>query len=183
MSKRERPATLVITGLCRFSYAHVFTPKAIDENSDPKYSVNLIIPKSDTTTVENIKKAIEAAKAAGKVNNWGGKIPANLKLPLRDGDAERPDDPVYEDAWFINASSKNQPGIVDANREQILDTTEFYSGCYGRASINFYPFAKSGNKGVAAGLNNVQKLKDADKLAGGTSAAEDFADDYDDLDA
>lgn len=174
-------STKVITGLVRFSYAQVFTPKAVNEGDEPKYSVSILIPKSDTATIEKINKAIEAAKAQGiaKIGK-NGKIPANIKLPLRDGDLEREDDETYADHYFLNASSFRQPGIVDKDRQAIIDPDEFYSGCYGRASINFYAFNSNGNKGIAVGLNNLQKLKDGERLAGGASAEEDFADDYDD---
>lgn len=174
-------STKVITGLVRFSYAQVFTPKAVNEGDEPKYSVSILIPKSDTATIEKINKAIEAAKAQGiaKIGK-NGKIPANIKMPLRDGDLEREDDETYAGHYFLNASSFRQPGIVDKDRQAILDPDEFYSGCYGRASINFYAFNSNGNKGIAVGLNNLQKLKDGERLAGGASAEEDFADDYDD---
>jgi hypothetical protein len=178
--------TKVITGKVRFSYAHVHEPKAKSEGDDPKYSVSLLIDKSDKATVDKINKAVEAAKEIGKNKHWGGKIPKKLKLPLRDGDEEREDDENYEGVFFVNASSKNKPGIVDANRDEIMDNAEFYSGCYGRAAVNFYPFDQKGNKGVACGLNNLQKLQDGDPLSGGASRAEDdfndgFGDDADGL--
>lgn len=166
-------STKVITGLVRFSYANVWEAKAVDENSEPKFSVSLIIPKTDKVTIKKIEDAVEAAKEIGK-GKWGGKIPPKLKTPLRDGDEERPDDPVYKDSYFLNATSPQRPGIVDSQMNDILDKDEFYSGCFGRASINLYPFAVSGSKGVAAGLNNLQKLKDGDNLTGRTSAQDDF---------
>ncbi len=168
-------STKVITGLVRFSYLHVWEPKKIDENSEPKYSVSLIIPKSDTKTLGLIKKAIEAAKEAGKAK-FGGKIPANIKSPLRDGDEERPDDPAYENAYFVTANAKTKPGLVDKNRQPIIDQEELYSGCYGHASITFFAFNTSGNKGVACGLNHLMKVKDGDSLGGKSTAENDFAD-------
>ncbi|MBG9786921.1 DUF2815 family protein [Brevibacillus laterosporus] len=165
--------TKVITGKVRFSYAHLFKPTAIDDNQEPKYSVCLLIPKSDKETLRKIKAAVDAAKQAG-ASTWGGKIPANLKTPLRDGDDERPDQPEYAGHYFINANSKQKPGIVDKNRDEILDSTEVYSGCYGRASINFYAYNTAGNKGIACGLNNVQKLADGDFLGGRSRAEDDF---------
>lgn len=165
--------TKVITGKVRFSYAHLFKPVAISEGQEPKYSVCLLIPKSDKETLTKIKKAVEAAKQAG-INLWGGKIPANLKLPLRDGDEERPEQPEYAGMYFLNATSKQAPGIVDKQMNEIIDSTEVYSGCYGRASINFYPFNQAGNKGVACGLNNIQKLADGDYLGGRSRAEDDF---------
>ncbi|AGM14090.1 hypothetical protein P2559Y_0027 [Croceibacter phage P2559Y] len=172
-------STKVITGKVRFSYAHVFEPNAIQEGQKEKYSVSILIPKTDKATIAKVEKAIEAAKQEGK-GKWNGKIPAVLKLPLRDGDAERPDDEAYEGCMFLNANSVRKPAIVDADLEPIMDKDEFYSGCYGRAAINFYGYSASGNKGVAVGLNNLQKLEDGDRLSGGGStAAEDFGSDDD----
>ncbi|MCK1996825.1 DUF2815 family protein [Psychrobacillus psychrodurans] len=164
--------TKVITGKVRASYVHIFKPHSIDGN-DPKYSMSIIIPKSDTKTLKAIKAAIEAAKQAG-IATLGGKIPANLKTPLRDGDIEREDDEAYADSYFINCSSKQQPGVIDQHKQEIMDSTEVYSGCYVRASINFYAFAVSGNKGIAAGLNNVQKWADGDFLGGRSRAEDEF---------
>ena len=151
-------STKVITGLVRFSYAHVFEPQAAAEGADKKYSVSLLIPKEDTKTIEKIEAAIEAATEAGKAK-FGGKIPKVLKLPLRDGDEEKEDE-IYEGMFFVNATSASKPGIVDKDLNDIIDKDEFYSGCWGRASVNFYAFNVSGNKGIACGLNNVQKLKE-----------------------
>lgn len=171
-------STKVITGKVRFSYANVFEPTAMQEGQTPKYNVSIIISKSDTKTVEAIKKAIEVAKEAGKskIADKNGKIPVNLKTPLRDGDEERPDDPAYENSYFINANSERKPGIVDRDLNPIMSRDDFYSGCYGRASINFYAFNVN-SKGIACGLNNLQKLEDGERLAGGSSAEEDFGGD------
>ena len=173
-------STKVVIPNVRFSYAHVFEPVAIEEGQTKKYSVSIIIDKSDTATIATIKKAIEAALEQGKAK-LGGKIPATYKNPLRDGDAERPDDEAYENSYFINANSTRKPGIVDANLQEVMRQDEFYSGCYGRASVNFYAFNVSGNRGVAAGLQNLQKQKDGDRLSGGSSAADDFGKDDDDF--
>lgn len=173
----------VITGKdTRWSYANVWEPKAINGGA-PKYSVSLIIPKSDTATVAKIKAAIEAAYHEGeaKLKGNGRSVPplAVIKNPLRDGDVERPDDPAYANAYFVNANSATAPGIVDADRNPILSRSEVYSGVYGRASINFYAFNSNGNKGIACGLNNLQKLRDGDPLGGKASAESDFATDDD----
>jgi len=175
--------TKVVTGKVRFSYVNVFEPRAVEEGQEPKYSVSILIPKTDKATLAKIEQAIEAAKQQG-LSMWGGKVPTNLKLPLRDGDTDRPDDPAYRGHYFINATSKIKPGVVDAQLNPIIDPTEFYSGCYGRASINFFPFNKAGNRGVAAGLNNLQKLADGDFLGGRSRPEDDFEpvlDDADDL--
>lgn len=168
-------STKVVTDKVRFCYVNVFEPTAMNEGDTPKYNICVLIPKSDTATIDKIKKAIEAAKEAGKAKlaDKNGRIPANLKLPLRDGDEERPDDPAFEGHYFINANSMRQPSIVDRSLNPIMSRDEFYSGCYGRASINFYAFNVS-SKGIAAGLNNLQKLEDGEMLAGGSTAEEDF---------
>ena len=165
--------TKVVTGEVRFSYLNVWEPKSIND-SEPKYSVSLLIPKSDTATLKAINKAIEAAKQNG-ITKFGGKIPANLKLPLRDGDVDREDDPIYAGHYFINANCKTPPGLVYKNGQRIIDSTELYSGCYGRASITFYAFNTSGNRGIACGLNNLMKTRDGEPLGGRSRAEDDFA--------
>ena len=171
--------TKVITGVnTRWSYVNAWEAKSINGGA-PKFSVSLIIPKSDTKTIEKIQAAIQAAyeEGQGKLKGNGKSVPALsvLKTPLRDGDAERPDDEAYVDAYFINANSATAPGIVDADRNPILDRSEVYSGVYGRASINFYAFNSNGNKGIACGLNNLQKIRDGEPLGGKSRAEDDFA--------
>ena len=163
--------TQVITNEVRFSYLHAFEPQSFN-GSDPKYSVSLIIPKSDTSTLKCIKQAVDNAKNAG-VGKFGGKIPANLKLPVRDGDVDRADDENYAGCYFINANAKTKPGLIYKNGDEILDETDLYSGCYGLASISFYAFNSNGNRGIACGLNNLMKTKDGDPLGGGRAKAED----------
>lgn len=171
-------STKVVTGKVRFCYANVFEPTAMSEGDTPKYNICILIPKSDEKTLDKIRKAIEAAKQAGKAKlaDKNGKIPSTIKTPLRDGDEERGDDPAFEDHYFINANTQHKPSIVDKNLDPIMDRDEFYSGCYGRASINFYAFNVQ-SKGIAAGLNNLQKLADGEPLVGGSSANEDFGGD------
>ena len=156
---------------CRFSYLHCWEPDSVN-GGDPKYSVSAIVPKSDTKTINAIKAAIEQAKDS--VSKWGGKVPANLKLPLRDGDIDRPDDEAYAGCYFFNANSRQAPQVVDSKVQPILDQSEVYSGCYGKISVTFYGYNSNGNRGIAAGLGNIQKLKDGESLGGRTSAADDF---------
>lgn len=170
----SRPENSIITGEVRLSYLNVFTPKSI-EGSEPTYSVSLIIPKSDTKTIKAINHAIEVAKQAG-ISKFGGKIPANLKLPLRDGDVDREDDENYKDSYFMNANCKTPPGLIYKNGAKIEDSTDLYSGCYGRVSITLYPFNTNGNKGIACGLNNIMKTRDGEPLGGRAKAEDDFAD-------
>lgn len=176
----ENQETRVITGKVRFSYVHVFEPHAMEEGQEKKYSVVLLIPKSDKATVAKITKAVEFAKEQAKVK-YGGKLPAKFKLPFKDGDIERPEDEAYAGCYFVNATSKTKPAVVDRDLNPILDQEELYSGCFGRASINFYVYDKAGG-GVACGLNNIQKLKDGEPLAGRSSAEADFAEPFDDDD-
>ena len=172
----------VITGMCRLSYAHLWEPNAI-EGGTPKYSASLIISKDDTATIEKIKTAIKAAYEEGtnKLRGNSKNVPAlsSIMSPLHDGDLERPDDPAYANSYFVNANSTSAPGIVDASCQPIFDRNEVYSGCYGRASINFYAFNVNGNRGIACGLNNIQKLKDGEPLGSKTRAEDDFADEED----
>lgn len=173
----------VITGpKTRWSFVNVWEPKSINGGT-PKFSVSLIIPKSDVNTVAKIKKAIEAAYKEGesKLKGSSKTVPAlsAIKTPLRDSDQERPDDEAYANSYFINANSATPPGIVDANVNTILDRSEVYSGVYGRASISFYAFNSNGNKGIACGLNNLQKIQDGEPLGSRSRPEDDFATDDD----
>lgn len=183
MSSYVNPCKVITGKNTRWSYANVWEPKSIN-GSAPKYSISLLIPKNDTQTVEKIRTAIRAAyqEGAGKLKGNSKSVPAleTIKNPMRDGDLERPDDEAYRGMWFLNANAKNAPGIVDANRQAILDHSEVYSGVYGRASINFYAFNVNGNRGIACGLNNLQKIRDGEPLGGQLSAEDDFADEDDD---
>ena len=171
--------TKVVTGIVRLSYANIWEPASVNGGT-PKYSVSLIIPKSDTKTIAAINAAVDAAIKQGAAK-FGGKIPnkAALKLPLRDGDTEREDE-AYKDSYFVNANSTTAPQIVDRAVQPILDRSEVYSGCYARVSVNFYAFNSNGNRGIACGLGNIQKIRDGEPLGGRSSAAEDFATDLDD---
>jgi hypothetical protein len=183
-------ATKVITGKVRLSYVRLFEPQ-VTENGDERYSVSILIPKDDKETLRKIKAAIDAAIQDGIKSKWGGKLPPNLKKPLRDGDTDRPDDPAYAGHYFINASSVTKPGIAKPigkgpdgkmRFQEITDSTEVYSGCYARVSLNFYPYNKNGNKGIGAGINNVVKVQDGEYLGGRARLEDDFADvDFDDV--
>lgn len=183
MSKFNNPMKVITGPNTRWSYTNVWEPKSINGGA-PKYSVSLIIPKSDKTTVDKINAAIKAAYEEGqsKLKGNGRSVPAlsAIKTPLRDGDLERPDDEAYANSYFINANSPSAPGIVDADRNTIIDRSEVYTGVYGRASISLYAFNSNGNKGIACGLNNLQKIKDGEPLGGRSRAEDDFATDADD---
>jgi Protein of unknown function (DUF2815). len=173
--------TKIVTGVCRLSYANIWQAKSIN-GGVPKFSTSVLIPKSDTTTVTKIKAAIAAAYAEGeaKLKGIGKNAPplAVIKTPLRDGDLERPDDEAYKDHWFVNANSNTAPGVVDLNREPIFDTKEIYSGVYARVCLSFYAFNSSGNKGIACGLQSLQKVKDGEPLGGRSRAEDDFNDNF-----
>ena len=162
---------------CRISYANIWEPKSVN-GSEAKYSVSCVFPKSNQELVNKVNAAIEAAKELGRDKKWGGKIPAgpNFKTPLRDGDIERSDDENYKGCFFINTNSKEAPQIVDRRVQPITDSMECGSGDYCNVTVNFYPFNANGNRGIAAGLGNIQKIKDGERLAGRTSAASDFDD-------
>jgi len=180
--------TKVVTGKVRLSYANIFEPKSIN-GSEPKYSVSLIIPKDDKQQIEVIKQAIKNAIEEGKskLADKNGNIPKNIKLPLRDGDEDRPEDEAYANSYFLNANSVRPPQVVGTEIDKAtgkaiqLGEDDVYSGCYARVSLNFYAFNTNGNKGIACGLGNIQKIDDGERLGGGASAEEDF--DFEEVDA
>ena len=171
--------TSVRLGEVRFSYANVFQRRANPDGTPGKYSVCVIIPKADKATIDMFTQAYEAARALGKVNKWGGKIPAKVSLPLHDGDEERPDDAAFAGCMYFNCSSNNAPGVrvLDGGAVvEAIDGDDFYSGCYGAVTVNLFPYASNGNSGVGVGLNNLIKTRDGERLAGGRSAEADFED-------
>jgi len=173
--------TKVITNICRLSYANIWQAKSINGGT-PKFSASVLIPKTDTATINRVKAAIQAAYEEGeaKLKGNGKSVPplSTLKTPLRDGDTERPDDEAYAGHWFVNANSNTAPGVVDVSRQPIIDTSDIYSGVYVRVSLSFYAFNSNGNKGIACGLQNVQKVRDGGPLGGRTRAEDDFDDDF-----
>jgi hypothetical protein len=174
MANQKNSKTKVITGVnTRLSYFHGWEPVSINGGKE-RYSVSVLIPKSDKETIKAIEMAVDAAIEEG-IAKFGGKKPnkAAIKLPLRDGDIER-DDGAYKGHYFVNANSTTAPQIVDKSVKPILDRDEVYSGCYGRVSLNFYAFNSNGNKGVACGLGNIQKIKDGEPLGNRSSASDDF---------
>lgn len=167
--------TRVTTPEFRVSFAHVFKPSAY-EGQEPKFSVVMLFPKS--TDIKALKLAAAAA-VEGKYGADKSKWPKNLKLPFRDGDVPTGDreEPMdgYADHIFINATSKERPGLVDGRLSPIVETDgTFYAGCYARATLNAYCYDVSGNKGVAFGLNNIQKLRDGKPFSGKKAATDDF---------
>lgn len=176
----------LMTGKVRFSFVRVFEPESFGGNA-AKYSVRLLIPKSDKSFIERYDAALVAAKEIGKAKKWGGKIPHKLDMPLRDGDVDVDLEKYPEHAghWFINARSSSKPDVLkpvgkDKDGRNILtditDETEFYSGCYGKARITLWPFDEAGNKGVSALLDGVVKTQNGEAFGGGGDAKAAFAD-------
>lgn len=173
--------TKVLTGECRLSYCNLNAPRAAQQGGEAKYSVTLLIPKTDTATKADIDAAINAAANDAMAKLWNGVRPPQLKVPIYDGDGVRPNSGVpfgdeCKGHWVMTAGTKNKPqvvGIDNINCE--LAPSDVYSGMYGRVTINFYGYSNSGNRGVGCGLGNVLKTRDGEPLAGGASAAADFA--------
>lgn len=178
--------TKVVTGKVRLSYVHLFEAFSNIEGQDPKYSCVLLIPKSDKLTMKKLRAAQQAALENGKNGVFKGRIPKDWKDTIKDGDedADLEQNPEYEGHFYMSVSSKTKPGIVDRDVQPIIDSTEIYSGCFARVSINAFPYSVQGNKGVSFGLNHVQKMGDGDYLGGRSRAEDDFEalDDEDDED-
>lgn len=168
----------MITGKVRFNWVAVAEPKETP-SGDMKYQASIMIPKDDAATLKQIDDAIEQAIKKGLETGKLAKahIPG-LRRPLRDGDAEHEQGergPEYKGMFFLNCSSKNKPGVVGPDAKPLFDPDDFYSGCWGRADINFFPYSNTGNRGVGVGLNNVMKTKDDERLDGRRSAESAFS--------
>ena len=168
----------------RLSYPNLFTARAINDQGDPKYSATLLIPKSDTATVERVHAAIDAAVKDGIERRIfkGAVDPSRSKYPpLRDGDSPKDDGSPRGDEfaghWFISAKApgnKPRPSVVDANVQPVMDESEIYAGCYVNMFVEFYAYETSGNKGIAASLRGVQFVRDGERLGGEPLEAEDM---------
>lgn len=172
--------TRVMTGKVRLSYVNVFKPRAAQAGQEEKYSCTILVPKTDLKTKAAIDAAINAAIEKGVTGCWNGVKPPKPAIPIYDGDAARPSDgaefgPECKGHWVFTASAKvdYKPGIVDVNAQPIIDQSELYSGCYARVSVNFFPYAMSGKKGIGCGLGNIQKLADGEPLSSAGIKAED----------
>lgn len=168
----------IVTGEVRLSYVNVFNPRPSQSGGDPKYSVTILLPKSDIATKQAIDAEIQRVLAEAAATTFGGQTPVSPAIPVYDGDGVRPSgEPFGEECrchWVFTASSQIKPEVVDANVQPILSQSQVYSGCYGRVSIRFFAYNKAGKKGVGCGLGNVQKLRDGEPLGGGTTAKQDF---------
>ena len=174
-------STKVVTGKVRFSFCHLFEAQEPQGGGDPKYSVTLLIPKSDKTTLQKITEAMKEARDKFCEKNGSTALPAKPSHTLHDGDGQKDSGEDYgpecKGHWVISVSSKQKPVVVDAAGNAILDPAEVYSGCYGRASINFFGYNRAGKKGISAGLLAIQKLHDGEPF-GTVGSADDFNDGY-----
>lgn len=174
--------TAIVTGEVRLSYPNLLQPRASEDGAEPKYSVCVLIPKTDTETVQLVRDAMKAALNDGVAKVFGGKKPAKLTFALRDGDAELADGTKtgeeYAGHYFFNASAKRRPQVVDRRRNNVTDEEEIYGGMYAKVSVNFYAYSAKGNNGVAAGLNGVLKTRDGERLGNSSNVFSDFADDF-----
>ena len=174
-----RDPAKMVTGVCTFSYLNCWSPRLVPGATKAKYSVVLLIPKDDDETVTKIHASIKAAYEKGQDTLKGADdtVPAieDILLPLKDGDKDRPNDKAYAGCWFLKASSSTAPGVIDSCFQRITKHSEMYSGVKGRASITFYAFNAVTSRGIAVGLNNLQKIANGTPIARKVTAQEDFA--------
>lgn len=169
--KAKREGTRVILP-CRLSYAHLDAPWGNAEG-EKKYQTVAIIDDEDT--VKTVREAIQQARNEGIAKLWKGEAPRKMQLPLKSGDEEYPDDPVYAGKWYFSAKSRTPVPCLNALKQPI-DPVECYSGCYCMVSVNFYAYDAAGGKGVAAGLNAVLKHTEGERLGGDRDGSKDFDD-------
>lgn len=172
-------ATKCLTGEVRLSYAHLCEPYS-SNGGEPKYSVTLLIPKTDTATYNDLKNALGAAYELGVADKWKGNRPQMRYPVIYDGDGVRPSGEPFGDeckgCWVVTASSKQKPTCVHiSNVHAELLPSDIYSGMYARVTVNFFPYNSNGNRGVGCGLGNVCKTRDGDPLSGRATAENDFA--------
>lgn len=170
----------VLTGEVRLSYCNLTTPRASQQGGEPKYSVTLLIPKTDLATKADIDASIQAAANEALAKVWNGARPPQLRVPIYDGDGVRPSGVPFGDEckghWVMTASTKNKPQVVGIDNINCdLAPSDIYSGMYARVTIRFFGYSNSGNKGIGCGLGNVMKTRDGEALAGSASASVDFA--------
>lgn len=167
---------VVTSDKCRFSYVSVFEPSQVNGEGASQYRCTVLIPKSDKSTLNKVVAAIKQAMQDGLATKFGGKMPAKWHNPLQDGDEKADTNPEYAGHYYLNAKNDRRPGVVDSSLNPIIDKDEFYSGCYGRASVSFFAF-NNNSKGVGVSLGNLMKTKDGDPLGvAAATAAEDFGD-------
>lgn len=171
--------TRVVTGKVRLMFPNLFKPVALREGQEPKYSVMVVIPKSEKDTLKKLRDAEAEALRQGIEQKWGGKKPRNLAPSIikdadEDGTAE--DYPDRANTYYLttSAASRFKVGVVDRQKQEVMDESEVYSGAYARVSMTAFPYDAQGNRGVSFGLNNVQMLGGGERLIGGPSAEDEF---------
>ena len=165
-------ATTITIGEARLSYVHLFEPYASQQGQAPKYSVTVLLPKSNTKAKAQLEEAIEAACQAGLQNKWNGQAPAILATTIHDGDGVKQNGEAYGPEcaghWVLNcnANPDHPPKVVNTLRQPVIDQSEIYSGIYGWVNITFFPYFNAGKKGIGCGLNAVMKTRDGEPLGG-----------------
>lgn len=179
MSKQPRPDfdTKIITPVFRLSFPNIWVARPNElKNGELQYSIVMLFDKKAAATELKAMKEL-----AGKVATFRfGANTKGLRSPFRDGDTDtnragdlrKDNNPVISGMIYINAWSKNKPGVVNAKAEIIMDQDEVYGGCYCKAQLNCYAYDTAGNRGVSFGLLHVQKIKDGDPF-GNRSRPED----------
>lgn len=182
--KKVLSDTQVVTGEVRLSYVNVFEPRKIGENDkEAKYSLTILIPKNTPEgqkTIANIKAAIQKAAEKGAQKHFGGRIPTNVSHTLKDGDTEVDDlgdlknikNPELAGHMYMRLSTKFPPKVLNAERQEIINPLEIYSGCYGRVSLTTFAYSGDGRRGVSAVLNNVMMTRDGEPLTSQLSGEE-----------
>jgi hypothetical protein len=169
--------TQMTTGEVRLSYAHLYDPYS-NNGGEPKYSVTVLMPKTDVQAKARLDAAVEAAKQKGIAEKWNGVLPPVVASAIHDGDGVRPNGEPFgaecKGHWVFTASSKNPVSLVDASMNPIVQKGELYSGCYARVCVSLFPYNSNGKRGIGIGLEAVQKLRDGDPLGGGVSVADAF---------
>ncbi len=178
VAPRQKDPTVVITGKdTRFSYCNLAEPKSVNGGA-PRYGMSLVVSRDDRQTVKALQDGQRAAyeKYKDRLKNRNGSVPPMeaIKLAIRDGDQDRPDDPVYANCVFVNANSETRPKLFDAGGKEITDASEIYSGCYGKVAVQFFAFNTNGNRGIGCRLHAVQKIRDGEPLGGTIVTIADF---------
>lgn len=172
--------TSVTTGEVRLSYPHLFSPHKSEMEDVASYSAEIMVPKSDTKTMADIEKAMNAAIQEYSDKVWGGQVPPKFKNPLiKDGDAS--ENPQHHGYWLFTAKNKlkegaviQPPKVMDQQLNPIIDQSEIYGGVWARVNINFYLYNFKGTKGIGCGFDaGVVKVRDDEPFGGGRTSVED----------
>lgn len=196
MAKDKTPAVHIITEEFRVSYPSLFQARKAnpgDPNAKAKFSVSMIFRVAETpeskargekvVSIKPLKDAVATVLLAKLGAGWAAEIQKRkgdgapvYHVPFRDGNStEKKDSEGYGPGTvFIGANSDYKPGVVDANKNEILNPHDVYPGCYARAQVQPHWYDVNGNKGVSFWIENVQKIRDGEPLGGGVSAQDAF---------